>query len=100
MKNSVLTCIAISTIAAAVMAAGCATKYFSDTQFKGVPYSGGDVCEWAKQNLVATQSAYNNDELGKYAGKLLERAQQTATSACTGEKKDSAWACAEGHSCK
>ncbi|MGI9306338.1 MAG: hypothetical protein ACR2P5_03445 [Gammaproteobacteria bacterium] len=29
---------------------GCADK---QQTFKGIPYAGGDVCEWAKKNLAA-----------------------------------------------
>ncbi|MGI9298475.1 MAG: hypothetical protein ACR2QC_11360 [Gammaproteobacteria bacterium] len=92
----------LSLTIAAVLLAGCSD--LSSGNFKGIPYAGGDICEWAKQNLIATQQAFNDGELDRnygWAERQLKQAQRTVIASChTEEEKDGAWACAEGHSCK
>ena len=90
-KNAVL-----FALFATVLVVGCSSS------LKGVPYSGGDVCKWAKQNLAVMQQQYN--ELIIPPGTALSKlrsAQGTVVASCHTEEEDGgAWACAEGHSCK
>lgn len=113
--------IAILTIAA-VLSVGCANNPDLAADSASIPYAGGDVCEWAKKNLVvATQQfhRYQNETYydlgadlapGKSAWQPTKRAiaaannlrvaQANIATSCADSGKGGAWACAEGHSCK
>ena len=109
--------------AAALALSGCSTvgRVNHQPDVPGAPYAGGDVCEWAKQNLVlANQYAqtYGQESYKPGAGlygyalprRLTDRAiaaqnnlkaaQMNIATSCADSGDDGAWACAEGHSCK
>ena len=89
---------AILTIVAAVLSVGCAN--INDVV---VPYTGGDVCEWAKKNLVVATHQFQIHQDSFSRRNVIENlsaAQANVAISCKNSEDDGTWACAEGHSCK
>ena len=85
---------AILAIAVAVLSVGCA-----NINATTVPYTGGDVCEWAKQNLVVATQQFQAYQSGSRR-ENVKIAQANVVASCGDSEDDGTWACAEGHSCK
>ena len=94
---------AILTIAVAMLSVGCA-----NTNDVVVPYTGGDVCEWAKKNLVVATHQFQIHQQDSFTTLYTRRnvienlsaAQANVAISCKNSEDDGTWACAEGHSCK